>query len=382
MSIFSWLTLDTSQESNGTLNTLQQIAAPVDWADLAMGRIGPPTIVGPDTQLVIAYRAGNQGSGAVLNVGSLRVLRGTVAANPVWSDEEAVSKTAIPNTEMAVQDGFGYFICSAISVGSQISLFFAEENQTSPGGTTQAWLYQVSSTSAAGGWGTPTILFMSPLGTSILGSHYPAPLTGISGTTFGIVIQLIAVDPAQIQYGDLNLFYIGSGSAPPPTPPSPGTYWNPGTSVSLLCERNYPWTIPPTDRIPVSLRGSIPAPVANVTTQLFEYQVPDGFWFVYDRIMLFATVTGYIDGAGSIIWILDCNVPTTGNPLPVGRPIAQFTTSAGELSEPVAVAPTQLYQGDTLRAKVRVADGTLGVGLPNVIHAFVEGWLFPHSRNL
>ncbi len=167
--------------------------------------------------------------------------------------------------------------------------------------------------------------------------------------------------------------------APPPTPPSPTTFWNPGTSVSLLCERNYPWSIPPTDRIPVSLRGSIPAPAANVTTELWEYPVPDGFWFVYDRIMFFATVTGYIDGAGSIIWILDANVPI-GNPLPVGRPIAQFTASAGELAEPVAVAPTQLYQGDTLRAKVVVTDGTLGVGLPNVIHAIVEGWLFPHSR--
>lgn len=158
-------------------------------------------------------------------------------------------------------------------------------------------------------------------------------------------------------------------------------YWNPGTSESLLCERNYPWIIPPALTIPVRLSGSLPAPAVNITTLLFEYTVPDGFWFVFDRLTFIATVAGYVDGKGSLFFVLDVN-REIGVLNPLYRPIAKFTTQVGDLTEPVPVAPVQLYQGDTLRAKVLVVDPTLGVGLPNVVHGIVEGWLFPHSRNV
>lgn len=167
---------------------------------------------------------------------------------------------------------------------------------------------------------------------------------------------------------------------PQPAPPSPATYWNPGSSLSLLCEKNYPWTIPPKDRTPVQIRNSIPAPAANVLTELWAYTVPDGFWFAYDLLLFFAKVSGFEEGSGSIIFTLDVNTPTTGPALPVGRPLAKFTTNVGELSEPVQVAPVQLFQGDIIRAKVNITDPTLGVGLPNIITAALEGWLFPHSR--
>lgn len=158
-------------------------------------------------------------------------------------------------------------------------------------------------------------------------------------------------------------------------------YWNPGSSESLLCEKNYPWVIPPGDEKPVRITASIPAPAVNVETELFAYQVPDGFWFVFDRIVFAANIAGYIEGKGGLFFILDVNRPI-GFATPLGRPIAKFTTQVGDLAEPFEVAPVQLYQGDELRAKVLVVDPTFGVGLPNTVNVIVEGWLFPHSRNV
>ncbi len=204
---------------------------------------------------------------------------------------------------------------------------------------------------------------------------------GISG--------IVAMQPDNGLFPPENTYFFAPPSAGPCSTTitfsivvGPPTYWNPGSSESLLCEKYYPWSVPPKDRIPVLVKNTVPAPAANMLTELWSYEVPDGFWFVYDHLLFFATVAGYIQGSGSLIFTLDVNTPTVGPALPVGRPLAQFTTNVGELGEMVQVAPVQLYQGDILRAKVNIVDNTLGVGLPNVIHAAVEGWLFPHSRNI
>jgi hypothetical protein len=212
------------------------------------------------------------------------------------------------------------------------------------------------------------------------------------GAQFGPVVRTLSATLfANGKYGVISSsttncagFYLIDGAAPPPPPipaPTPVDYWNPGSAETLLCERNYPWIVPPKDAKPERLAASIPAPVANVVTELWNFQVPDGFWFVFDRLAFLATVAGYVDGSGSLFFILDVNSPI-GNPSPMARPIAKFTRQVGELSEPQQVGPVQLYQGDTLRAKVLSVDGTLGVGLPNVIHGIVEGWIFPQSRNV
>ena len=212
------------------------------------------------------------------------------------------------------------------------------------------------------------------------------------GVPFGTVVRTLSATLfASGKFGVLTSatndcagFYLIDGSAgpppPPPVPPSPPTYWNPGSSESLLCEKNYPWSVPPKDRIPVQAKNSVPAPAVNTPTELWSYTVPDGFWFVYDHLMFEADVAGFVQGSGGLIFTLDVNTPTGTAALPVARPLAKFTTNVGDLTEMVQVAPVQLYQGDTLRAKVNITDNTLGVGLPNVIHAAVEGWLFPHSR--
>ncbi len=118
----------------------------------------------------------------------------------------------------------------------------------------------------------------------------------------------------------------------------------------------------------------------NVDTLIWEFTVPEGFWFVFDRLVFLAIVAGFTDGSGGLFMVLDVNSPI-GIPLATARPIAKFTAQVGDLSEPMPFAPVQLYAGDTLRAKVLIVDPLFGVGLPNIIHSIVEGWLFPHSRN-
>jgi Putative Ig domain len=163
--------------------------------------------------------------------------------------------------------------------------------------------------------------------------------------------------------------------------PSPRPYWNPGASQSLLCEKDYPWVIPPAAARPVFLDKTIPAPAAAAgVTLLLEYEVPDGYYLIVHAAMFNARVSGFIDGAGSILWTVDTNAPINGALLNA-RPVGQFTASLGDLAEPQSIGPIMFNAGDTVRAKVLITDNTLGVGLPNTITASLVGWIFPLSRN-
>jgi hypothetical protein len=314
--------------------------------------------------LILPYYGNPTGSGKQAGI-----YVGTPYTAPIWTFVLA-DNLVWPGTEF---DAYGY--CFIDSSNNLILFWCAIDNTV---GTSQIYFAINSGT----GFAAPVLFYDQvlnpPAGT------YSAPVHTLSAFLFsnGNYGAFTAIN--NTVGGLCEGFYLIGGAAPPPpvpTPPTPTDYWNPGSAETLLCERNYPWIVPPKDAKPMRLANSIPAPAANVVTELWNFQVPDGFWFVFDRLCFQATVAGYVDGSGSLFFILDVNSPV-GNPLPVARPIAKFTRQVGELSEPEQVGPVQLYQGDTLRAKVLSVDGTLGVGLPNVIHAIAEGWIFPHSRNI
>jgi hypothetical protein len=147
----------------------------------------------------------------------------------------------------------------------------------------------------------------------------------------------------------------------------------------LLCDKHYPWIWAPSNRIPKSLRNSIPAPALNLETEIFAFQVPDGYYFVFDLVMNTYSGTNFIDGSGAILWLIDVNRPV-GNPLPTGRPIAQFNSSEGSLERLVKTGTVQLKGNDVVRYKATIFDPMVGVGLPNMIHAAISGWLYPMAR--
>ncbi len=154
-----------------------------------------------------------------------------------------------------------------------------------------------------------------------------------------------------------------------------------GDTEQLLCETRYPWMIPPEMRTPWKSQGSITAPALNVTTLIWEYLIPDGFYLVLDRIQHAYSPAGlFDDGSGAVLWSIDVNNPV-GNPLPTWRPVAQFTGQMGNFGKPFPVGPLQFRGGDTVRYKVVITDPAVPIGFPNVISALGEGWLYPVARS-
>lgn len=160
----------------------------------------------------------------------------------------------------------------------------------------------------------------------------------------------------------------------------PRAYFN-GSSHQLLCDQDQPWNVAPQNRVSRYLKGSIPAPALGVLTQIFEYLVPEGQTLVINGDMHSYSGSGFTEGSGGIIWGIDVNEPI-GNTLVTGRPIAQWIASGGDLQRVVDVPPVQIRGGDTIRYKVILTDPMVGVGLPNMIHAALVGWLYPNARGV
>ncbi len=158
----------------------------------------------------------------------------------------------------------------------------------------------------------------------------------------------------------------------------PKEFFN-GSTEQLICERDYPWSIPPADRTPWRKEFSIAAPAVGVITQIWQFEIPDGFYLVVDRIRHGYGPGLLVEGSGSIIWTIDVNFPI-GSPQATWRPLAQFTGSVGSLKRPWPVGPLLFRGNDTLRYKVQITDPLVPVGPPNIVYALAEGWLYPMAR--
>ena len=155
-----------------------------------------------------------------------------------------------------------------------------------------------------------------------------------------------------------------------------------GNSEQLVCDVKYPWAIPPDQRTPWKQDGSITTPVLGLVAQIWEYQIPDGFYLVLDRIFHSVNPLGlFVQGSGSILWLIDVNSPLAA-PQATWRPVAQFTGQMGSVQHgPFPVGPLQFRGGDVIRYKVVVTDPAMPVGPPNVISASGGGWLYPVARS-
>ena len=154
-----------------------------------------------------------------------------------------------------------------------------------------------------------------------------------------------------------------------------------GNAQQLVCDVRYPWLIPPNQRTPWKQEGSIPAPAMGVLTEIWAYLIPDNFYLVLDRIRHFYSPVPIVGGSGAIIWGIDVDTPI-GNPLATQRPVSQFTNAiGGPGKKPFPVGPLQFRGGQTVRYKVIITDPTVATGLPNIVSALGEGWLYPVTQS-
>ncbi len=200
-----------SMTALGVLGTLQNPIVATASINPVNGVLGQPTIFGADTQIEVPYAFGNESLG-VTGVTSVRILRGTVLADPVWTDEQAVAANFLPNNDIEPFLGFGYFPMSAVNVSGGITIVFMLNNNEviGIGNNVQSFLYTVSTTNTVAGWGAPQLLFTSPF-PSAFSSPYASAL---SASKYGVVIGSIQVTGNPVQYGDLRLFFIGSDGSP------------------------------------------------------------------------------------------------------------------------------------------------------------------------
>ncbi len=196
-----------SMSALGVLGTLQNPVVATANINIVNGVLGQPTIFGADTQIELPYGFGVNAGGNP-GVTSVRVLRGTVLADPVWTDEQVIPANFLPNNDIEPFLSFGYFPMSALNVSGGITIVFMLDNNEvmGIGNNVQSYLYTVSTTNTVAGWGIPQLLFTSPF-PSAFSSPYASAL---SASKYGVVVGTIAVTGNQVQYGDLSLFFIGS----------------------------------------------------------------------------------------------------------------------------------------------------------------------------
>lgn len=146
----------------------------------------------------------------------------------------------------------------------------------------------------------------------------------------------------------------------------------------------YPWEYVPEDGQEFEVFNSVAAPAygtANRTT-VCTYQVPIGFAGVLKAFMCTASVTGFIQGSGSVVWNIDVNVDSST--LVAGYSAAGYETiktDRGSFERLWPVYPGQSLRyrgGETLRLKVRTVD-TVGTGAPNYMHGCLKGWIWPEQ---
>jgi len=146
----------------------------------------------------------------------------------------------------------------------------------------------------------------------------------------------------------------------------------------------YPWAHMPIDGRPFSRRGSVVAPAFGVGNQvtLAEYEIPPGYMGVITHVFALYVGTGYIEGAGFVVWDIDLNTPlgttpSAGYALP---DYAAFTMSLGDAKYPWPLAGGWVAdEGETVRVKGRTV-ATVTVGGNTRLLGGVLGWIWPSQK--
>lgn len=146
----------------------------------------------------------------------------------------------------------------------------------------------------------------------------------------------------------------------------------------------YPWVEMPPGAVPFSARGSIAAPAYGSANQavVASFPCPRNFAGVLQYILNVYTGSGYVEGSGSVSWVIDVNTPLSGlGVTPIGYGLSDYqniVTTLGSLANgPFPIAGGVFFRdGDFLRYKVTTA-APVGVGAPNFCHAMLIGWIWP-----
>lgn len=142
----------------------------------------------------------------------------------------------------------------------------------------------------------------------------------------------------------------------------------------------FPWDMPDVDSRPVAPWGNIVAPATATATDIFTYQVPDGFQFVIKgRINQFFGQQWAI-GSGDILWTLAIDSPA-------GTSYAQGYNLEWFSAEPFPVGsfvdgpfPVEGYLVVDPLHKVRVnvtTTAAIAPGAPNYFVSQLVGWIMP-----
>jgi hypothetical protein len=155
-------------------------------------------------------------------------------------------------------------------------------------------------------------------------------------------------------------------------------------------KEDWPYThiFPPPQAVRVEPEGILPSPAPGVTSIILQYQVPDGFQFVFTGLIQIYAGTGFTLGSNDIQWLLDINTPLTvpAGGTPQGYPVQALSPSnlpkGGVLASPACLfapwplpMPEVLGPLDILRSKVTTT-GTISPGAPNYFITVFLGWMW------
>ena len=149
----------------------------------------------------------------------------------------------------------------------------------------------------------------------------------------------------------------------------------------------FPWEFPPKGAEPVFQVGTVIAPIAAKLTEILAYAVPAGLQFALAEIVQVYVGSGFVPGAGSILWTVDVDqavgVPSLqGNPLPglarIPIPLGAYGDAIGggvyapwRFRKPYLIGPEQV-----LRSKC-ITTNTIPAGVPNYLVSVFSGWTWP-----
>jgi len=145
---------------------------------------------------------------------------------------------------------------------------------------------------------------------------------------------------------------------------------------------NYPWIYPPPEAIPINRRATIASPAYGVQAQVTSFQVPQAMQAVIEKIVCKFDGAGFIQGSGTITWVIDINRPLGAGGALLGYSPPDFSSITTQLGDFINGFPwpvpggIRLTERDTIRFKVTTG-APVGIGSPNLVTCMFLGWFWP-----
>ncbi len=154
---------------------------------------------------------------------------------------------------------------------------------------------------------------------------------------------------------------------------------NVGGRMSDPYQGNYPWIYAPPQATAINRRGTVVAPAYGNQVLVAEFDTPQAMQGVITHVVCKFDGSGFIQGSGSINWVIDINNPLGAN---LGYSPPDFSNILIQLGDFVNGQPwpipggIRLSERDQIRFKVTTA-APVGIGAPNYITCIFLGWYWP-----